>query len=298
MFTNFGSMNNTDPKLGPLADNGGPTLTMALLQGSPAIDAGDDTAAPPIDQRGFPRPFGLASDIGAYECGPPTITMPPLSQTAESGSTICLAVQASGDSILTYLWFCNGTNLISCGANGLLELTDVQFSHSGTYTVVVTNVFGAVTSAPVMLNVIAPIPRRPVPAIQLTGDLGSDLHVEYTDTLGLAANWLPLGTVTLTNTSQFSYDTTEPLPPQRFYCAWQSGTPVVVPSLQLPSFVLAITLTGDVGNKLRLDYINAIGPIDAWITLDTITLSNTAQLYFDVSAPGQPVRLYRIVPVP
>ncbi len=66
-FTNSGSLNNTDPKLGPLANNGGPTLTMALLPGSPAIDAGDNAAAPATDQRGIPRPVGSFSDIGAYE---------------------------------------------------------------------------------------------------------------------------------------------------------------------------------------------------------------------------------------
>ena len=58
-----------DPKLGPLADNGGPTLTMALLPGSPAIDAGNSALAPTADQRGFPRPAGAAADIGAYEYG-------------------------------------------------------------------------------------------------------------------------------------------------------------------------------------------------------------------------------------
>ena len=57
-------------------------------------------------------------------------------------------------------------------------------------------------------------------------------------------------------------------------------------------------ITGNVGDSLRLDYINAIGPTDAWVTLGTVTLTNTWQLYFDVSAPGQPARLYRIVPVP
>jgi hypothetical protein len=73
-FTNTTSFNMTDPKLGPLADNGGPTLTMALLTGSPAIDAGDTSAAPATDQRGFPRPAGLAVDIGAYElCYPPIL---------------------------------------------------------------------------------------------------------------------------------------------------------------------------------------------------------------------------------
>lgn len=68
-FTNVGSMNNTDPKLGPLANYGGPTLTMALLAGSPAIDAGDPLAAPLTDQRGYPRPSGMAPDIGAFEYG-------------------------------------------------------------------------------------------------------------------------------------------------------------------------------------------------------------------------------------
>jgi CSLREA domain-containing protein len=51
-----------DPLVGPLADNGGPTLTHALLAGSPAIDAGPPDA-PPTDQRGAPR----NPDIGAYE---------------------------------------------------------------------------------------------------------------------------------------------------------------------------------------------------------------------------------------
>jgi RTX calcium-binding nonapeptide repeat (4 copies) len=55
---------NTNPMLGPLADNGGPTLTHALLAGSPAIDAAGP-GAPATDQRGLPR--DAAPDIGAYE---------------------------------------------------------------------------------------------------------------------------------------------------------------------------------------------------------------------------------------
>jgi hypothetical protein len=53
--------------LGSLTNNGGPTPTIALLAGSPAIDAGSPTAAAPTDQRGVPRPFGATADIGAYE---------------------------------------------------------------------------------------------------------------------------------------------------------------------------------------------------------------------------------------
>jgi len=62
-----------DPKLGPLANYGGPTQTYKLLAGSPAIDAGDNNIIILTDQRGFPRKKdgngdGVAVvDIGAFE---------------------------------------------------------------------------------------------------------------------------------------------------------------------------------------------------------------------------------------
>jgi len=58
-----------DFNLGPLANNGGETLTLALLPGNPAIDAGDDETCPRKDQRGMAR-YGAHCDIGAYEYWP------------------------------------------------------------------------------------------------------------------------------------------------------------------------------------------------------------------------------------
>jgi hypothetical protein len=66
-FTAPGSRNNTDPMLLPLAQYGGPTLTMALRPGSPAIDAGKTSFCPVTDQRGALRPQNGACDIGAFE---------------------------------------------------------------------------------------------------------------------------------------------------------------------------------------------------------------------------------------
>ncbi len=61
-------LKNTDPKLGPLADNGGPTQTHALLPDSPAIDAGDGNGCPDEDQRGGLRPVDGPDDDGDPEC--------------------------------------------------------------------------------------------------------------------------------------------------------------------------------------------------------------------------------------
>lgn len=75
-FVAPGDRRNTDPELGALAANGGPTLTQALTPGSPAIDAGSctDTAGNLItsDQRGIarPQPAGGKCDIGAFEYVP------------------------------------------------------------------------------------------------------------------------------------------------------------------------------------------------------------------------------------
>jgi hypothetical protein len=59
-----------DPLLGPLADNGGPTLTQALLTGSPAIDTANNADCPVSDQRGLARPQGAGCDAGAFEAEP------------------------------------------------------------------------------------------------------------------------------------------------------------------------------------------------------------------------------------
>ena len=86
-----GDQINTDPLLGPLQDNGGPTFTHALLPGSPAIDTGDPNFTPPpdFDQRGpgFPRVVNGRIDIGAFEVqGTPTPTPTPTATPTSTAS--------------------------------------------------------------------------------------------------------------------------------------------------------------------------------------------------------------------
>jgi predicted outer membrane repeat protein len=94
-LTAAGDQINTNPMLGPLQDNGGPTFTHNLLTGSPAIDAGNPSFTPPpdFDQRGsgFPRVFNGRIDIGSLEVQStlpsPTPTFTPPTPTPTSTAT-------------------------------------------------------------------------------------------------------------------------------------------------------------------------------------------------------------------
>jgi hypothetical protein len=116
-FSAPGDQVGLNPQIGPLANNGGPTPTMPLLPGSPAIDAADTAAAPATDQRGAPRPVGPAADIGAYEYGWPAV----------------LRISPSG---------ANGPNILGSGNPGqpcrLLLSTDLS-----SWVPIATNQFGS-----------------------------------------------------------------------------------------------------------------------------------------------------------
>ena len=91
-----GDQINTEPMLGPLQDNGGPTFTRALLPGSPAIDAGDPNFAPPpyYDQRGpgFDRVRGSRLDVGSFEVqSTPTPTPTPTATPTPTPTPIPIA---------------------------------------------------------------------------------------------------------------------------------------------------------------------------------------------------------------
>lgn len=96
---------NADPKLGPLAANGGPTLTMALGPRSGAIDTAVGANCPSTDQRGVLRPQGAGCDIGAFESDaadttPPIVTVPAdlvVDATGPDGAVVSYAASAEDD---------------------------------------------------------------------------------------------------------------------------------------------------------------------------------------------------------
>jgi hypothetical protein len=88
---------------------------------------------------------------------PPKITSEPLGQTVTAGSKTLFSVETKGTPPLFYQWSRDGTNLMGATTTSF-ALTNIQARDAGTYTVLVTNIAGSVTSAPANLGVIATIP--------------------------------------------------------------------------------------------------------------------------------------------
>ena len=148
------SLNGTSPQLGPLATNGGPTQTMALPPGSPAVDAIPASTvgcAGSTDQRGTTRPQGSSCDIGAYELvqsGSGTPSVPTgLKVTGTTSSSVSLSWTASTGSPTGYTVYRNGTSVGTTGGPNATTYTDLTVSPSTTYTYTVDAFSGTNHSA-------------------------------------------------------------------------------------------------------------------------------------------------------
>jgi hypothetical protein len=120
---------------------------------------------------------------------PPGITTQPLSQTEAEGQNVRFSVVASGTAPLGYQWYVNGTAL-SGDISSALTLSNVQTNNAGSYTVVVSNVAGSVTSAVAKLTVYVPpgITSQPVSQTLIPGQNAS-FSVVASGTAPLSYQW-------------------------------------------------------------------------------------------------------------
>ncbi len=175
-----------NPGLGPLQNNGniGPTETLALLPGSPAIDAGDATtcrAAPVsgVDQRGVTRPQGPACDIGAYETAPnPTVTLFGISPitgpttggtsvTISGGNFVAGASVTFGGVAATSVTVVNSTTIIAVTPANTSAVVDVVVANAGAASVRLARAYTYVEVTPSRhpasaTTVAAPVVAPPV----------------------------------------------------------------------------------------------------------------------------------------
>ena len=194
------SLAKTNPLIGDLANNGGPTETIALETNSPAIDKLDTTNAPDTDQRGTarPQPVGGLSDIGSYELdlNSARILTQPKSATVTVGSNVTFIVTAAGATNLVFQWFTTGstTNFANGLTNSSLIITNVQLTNAGSFKVVVSNSFNSVTSAIVTLTVnpvsnSVPVITQPPQSQIVASNATASFSVTATGTAPLFYQW-------------------------------------------------------------------------------------------------------------
>jgi hypothetical protein len=86
----------------------------------------------------------------------PQLTSTPTNQTAFSGDTVTFSASALGTEPLHYQWYFNVTNALDSETNDVLVLSNVAPQQAGSYTVVITNLYGSVASPPAQLFLLLP----------------------------------------------------------------------------------------------------------------------------------------------
>ena len=166
-----GDQINTDPMLGPLQDNGGPTFTHALLPGSPAIDAGDPSFTPPpyYDQRGpvFWRVRNGRIDSGSFEVQAGTTPSPTPTATASPTPTPTATATATATAMATSTPTATAT-ATATGTATATPTTAPSVTPTATFTPTPTAIATAtVTATPTATPTLTPRPS-PTPRVAPT----------------------------------------------------------------------------------------------------------------------------------
>jgi fibronectin-binding autotransporter adhesin len=147
-FTGTGSLKNTNPQLAALANNGGPTQTMALQQGSPAIDVipTSTNLCPSADQRGDARPDDNESscDLGAYESNYASLslsgtTVNATEGTAFNGEVASGTYTGNGSLSATIHWGDGSHSRGTISGTGTFTVSGSHtYAEEGSYTISIT----------------------------------------------------------------------------------------------------------------------------------------------------------------
>ncbi len=222
---NVGSANNHLRVYDLTTNNGTPVLIATSAFPTDNDNSGTGTGA--VDFGGE-RIYALCANNGLLALQlvppsgdvPPGIFTPPQSQTVKTWTNALFSVTAAGTTPLAWQWRFNGANIVGATTSGYTR-TNLQTNDSGSYSVVVTNLAGSITSAAALLLVLSPavphletITLEPVGFIQLTGsgDPGS-YTIQVSTNL---TSWQDLASF-LSSSGAFEWHEPQTNGPCRFY---------------------------------------------------------------------------------
>jgi parallel beta-helix repeat protein/predicted outer membrane repeat protein len=205
-LTGAGDQINTDPMLGPLQNNGGPTFTHDLLAGSPALDAGNPSFTPPpsTDQRGYARIFNGRIDIGALEVQP---TPPPITISG----TISYCSNPVPGPVPNVTLTLTGTSSGSTLSDGSGNYTFSSLPSGGNYTITPTKATRTPGSPNINTVDVIAVQRHflnlgiPLAGCRLiAADVNSDTSVNTVDVIAIQRFYLGQSTG-IANTGQYQF---------------------------------------------------------------------------------------------
>jgi hypothetical protein len=261
------------------------------------------------EQLGFPQIVAnLQVDYPATSWGPTIITQPQ-SQTVNPGANVTFSVTAAGVAPLAYQWCFNAGNIAGATASSYTK-NNVQTTNAGSYSVVVTNAMGSVTSAAALLalNVPPTITNQPQSQTVIAGQ-SVTFSVGAAGTAPLSYQWrFNAGKISGATASSYTKNNVQTTSAGRYsvvvtnVCGSTNSADAVLTVLLPPKILIAPSysaggvfqfhLAGAAGSNY---VIKASTNLTDWIPLET----NTSPFTFtDTNAVNLPLRFYRALGSP
>jgi hypothetical protein len=254
---------------------------------------------------------GYTSTPTVYIYFPLSITAQPQSLLVSANTSASFSVTTTGTEPLIYQWSLDGTNLPGATST-ILTIPNVVQTNLGTYSVLVTNVFGSLTSSNAALSMY-PFLAAPFGGLDTYWGYTNTLSVTAWGTGPLSYQWFDNGVaitnatnstlnftgIQPTNSGLYTVVVTSPLgsvtnPPEQV---------VVNPAgVAFGGIYPSVIIQGVVGYTYVIQNNANLANANSWVTLTNLILTQPIQLWVDTNTdaalPANPLRFYRVLPGP
>ncbi|PYJ81494.1 MAG: hypothetical protein DME22_20950 [Verrucomicrobia bacterium] len=243
---------------------------------------------------------------------PPLVIFPPANQNVPVGGSASFAVAASGWRPLSYQWLFRG-NPIADATNTLLSLTNVQFSAAGSYSVIVSNSYGSMTSGSATLTVSVPpsITQQPQTQTVLVGSAAT-FTVGVTGTAPLSYQWrrnginiggatssiLVINNVQTQNAGSYTVRITNAVGSVTSNPATLTVASGQFSAVMVGANGVQLTVQGEAGANYAIDVSSDLSDPANWQPQATLLNNPAVWQFTDTTAPGISQRFYRLRKTP
>ncbi len=238
----------------------------------------------------------------------PSIVTEPASTNVDANTPAYFSVAAIGTSSMSYQWLFDGSNVAGAISN-MLTFSNVVQTNLGSYSVVISNIFGSVTSSVAVLGMY-PYLNQTFAGLETdwgytntlsvgawgTGPLTYQWYFDGSAISGATSSNLTLSAIQFTNAGLYSVVVSDAL-------GSVTNTPeqvVVNPSGVAIGLSPTITISGVVGYNYAIQRNSDLSNTNTWVTITNLTLTQPVQIWADtsinVAIPGSSQQFYRVLP--